>query len=282
MEKFAVLMNEFEEKKIPAAETLGNLEKLFIIHPKFTPSDVDLTNMFNQLGKILQQKETKAISRAISLMKYFTKDKKYHLMIFKTDILKNIAPHLHSTNNPIIHSTLDNFINIATTIDGAKAIIDSKVLKYMLKVFEIQDEHLSYKSLQLLSKFSDFGEETIKEIFKQDKNLFFFMVNHLDADYRPSRIPAFNSVVNTLAHANEELTHGMIDMGCVSHLCNFFYEYSGNRAMDTFKALKNTLEKSGSRAKEVANSMKGCGGIDYLMEMNTEESQELIYKFFDY
>uniref|UniRef100_A0AC34GPP3 Uncharacterized protein n=1 Tax=Panagrolaimus sp. ES5 TaxID=591445 RepID=A0AC34GPP3_9BILA len=271
---FETLMNEFEEKKVPVADTLSKLIQLFKSYSKFIPADDDLDLMFTHLGKILQKKDKKAITQALTLLSYFTKDAKYSSNIVKTDLLKHMAPLLHFTDDPIIESTLVNFINLAA---HTKAIIDSQVLKFMLKVFELQDDELSYKSLQLLSKFSNGGEEAIKAIFKQDKNLFFFMVNHLDADYRPSRLPAFNSVVNTMEHADEELTHGMIDMGCVCDLCNFFYEH----ADEAFEALKNTLEKAGHRAKEVVKSIEGCGGYDYISEMNTEESEALIKKFFD-
>jgi hypothetical protein len=273
-------------------QALKELELLIHKKKSISVPDDQIQTLFSTIEKLLPKKDKLVLSKTTSILSHLAGNGKYVPMILNTKILTLLAPLFERKEGDIVAATLETFDSISNHEQGAQAIIKDKTgpLKYLKSVFENfggQNEQLISDALQFLSGITEGGDDAIKAIFNIDKDLFFFMVNHLDADNHTSRLPAFNAVKNSMAFADEKLIHGMIDMGVIADLCNFVGEFSDDYGVieDTLDTLTHILEKAGTRTQEAANSINDFDFVSELQEDEDENLKEkakyLMEKFFN-
>jgi hypothetical protein len=265
---------------------LTELTSLIRKNTNFDYSDKDIKTFFSTMEKLLQGNEKTIIASATSLLSHFTEKATFVPLIVKTNMLKLLVPLLDRKEEAIVNPVLDILNSISNHDEGIQAVIDSGALKHVKNVFNIDDEDAQVSAFRLLQKISHGGNSAIKAIFKA--NLVHFIANFLDASDRGSRIVAHSAICNIISVANEKQSLEIaLDMGVACDLCNFLSNDDGEIVAETLESLTHLLQNSGSRVKEVAESIQGCGGVDIINDLQKdddetikEKSKHLMTKYF--
>uniref|UniRef100_A0A914PX85 Importin subunit alpha n=1 Tax=Panagrolaimus davidi TaxID=227884 RepID=A0A914PX85_9BILA len=234
--------------------------------PTFSETGYDLLPISYQ---IVTKKDSETVANSIWALTYLTDDGLDVLMNFEKSVIRDIVPHLTSSNIELKSASLHLLANIACGNDElTNSIIKYGTLKHLGKFLTGSNKEFKREAAWMLSNILAGTKKQIDAVFKA--GLVQPLIELLNSDMEKIQEKAVWAITNIPLCGAKHHVFQLLDMDIIPPFCQCLNASRPYIVESTLEGIKMILEQCHERKKEVCRKLIECGAVENIKRHEKE------------
>uniref|UniRef100_A0A914Q560 Importin subunit alpha n=1 Tax=Panagrolaimus davidi TaxID=227884 RepID=A0A914Q560_9BILA len=234
--------------------------------PTFGETGYDLLPILYQ---IVTKKDSEIIANSLWALTYLTDDGLEVLMNFEKSVIRDIVPHLTSSNIELKAASLHLLANIACGNDELTySIIKYGTLEHLGKFLTGSNKEFKREAAWMLSNILAGTKKQIDAVFKA--GLVHPLIELLKSDVEKIQEKAVWAITNIPLCGAKHHVFQLLDMDIIPPFCQCLNASRPYIIESTLEGIKMILEQCQERKEEVCQKLVECGAVENIKRYEKE------------